>query len=134
MLTDAAIKRISKNKGKRQHIADTGGLYLIINAKGKMTWASRYSGPNGKRCWRQIGDYPTLSLAEARKKNGEIQESASKGADPKNNLGPHSPLEDIYKKFIPERDPDASPFNLPDFGWDKKSPVRLGGVSMIDRA
>ena len=102
MLTDAAIKRLGKT-GQRRHVADTGGLYLIINTKGKMTWAGRYTAPDGKRCWHQLGDYPTVSLSKAREKNGELQEVVSRGADPKNldgGLDIDPTLEQIYKLFI----------------------------------
>jgi integrase len=106
MLTDAGLKKTIKkwsDTGKRHHVADSGGLYLIINAKGKTTWASRYVGPDGKRCWHQIGEYPAVTLAQAREKNGEIQEIAKRGTDPKNledGLGIDPTLEQVYKLFI----------------------------------
>lgn len=102
MLTDAAIQRLS-GKGKRRHVADTGGLYLVINAAGSKTWASRYNAPDGKRRWQHHGDYPTITLAKARDLNRDVQEMADKGIDPQNvgdGLSLDPTLQEVYKIFI----------------------------------
>ena len=102
MLTDASIIR-KRVTGKRQHIADTGGLYLVINAAGKKTWASRYTAPDGKRRWQYHGDYPTVTLAKARDLNRDVQEMAGQGVDPQNTgdgLSINPTLEEVYSLFI----------------------------------
>lgn len=102
MLTDASIQRL-KVTGKRRHVADTGGLYIIVNASGKKTWVSRYTAPDGKRRWQYHGDYPTTPLKIAREKNREVQDMADGGIDPQNlgeGLGIDPTLEDVYKLFI----------------------------------
>jgi len=67
-LTDAAIRaakpgaRLSDNTGLR----GAGRLMLVVTEGGRRTWHYRTQS-NGKDITRKIGEYPTVSLADARK-------------------------------------------------------------------
>lgn len=102
MLTESALQRL-RATGKRRHVADSGGLYIIVNASGKKTWASRYTSPDGKRRWQYHGDYPAVDIKKARDLNREIQEMSAAGMDPQNlgdGLGIDPTLEDVFDLFI----------------------------------
>ena len=66
MLTDAKIKNLKPGKSRRR-IADFDGLYIEILPTGKKTWLFRYT-KEGARNWASIGEYPVISLKEARER------------------------------------------------------------------
>lgn len=61
MLTDRAVK----NAATGMH-SDDGGLYLRVSPKGKKSWVRRVRA-GGSDKWTTIGQYPAMSLAEARR-------------------------------------------------------------------
>ncbi|MFP1757205.1 Arm DNA-binding domain-containing protein [Lonsdalea quercina] len=63
-LTDAKI-RSTKSTSKPIKLADGGGLYLEVRPSGSKLWRYRYRIA-GKENVFALGEYPTLSLAEAR--------------------------------------------------------------------
>lgn len=66
MLSDRAIRAL-KPASKHQFIADGNGLYLRVQPTGAKTWMYR-SRVGGTARWITIGNYPTLSLLNARRK------------------------------------------------------------------
>ncbi len=59
------------------------GLYLRVQSSGKKTWRLQYSSPVAhRRKWFTIGDYPTLSVPNARKKAEELRTQIANGTDP----------------------------------------------------
>jgi len=79
MLTDLKLKRY-KPKGKREILWDRGGLGFRIGRR-KKTWVFRYSF-NNKRFLMAFGEYPLISLEEARQKAAEYRILIKKGIDP----------------------------------------------------
>lgn len=65
MLTFLSIKGL-KPKSKQYDVADVPGLFLRVNPSGKKVWRINKS-VKGKRIVRQLGEYPTISLQDARK-------------------------------------------------------------------
>ncbi|TKB20451.1 MAG: DUF4102 domain-containing protein [Mesorhizobium sp.] len=79
-LTDAAVRSI-KASGKDRKVADSGGLYLLVTAKGARLWRLKYRFDNkGKTL--AIGTYTDTSLAEARKKRDDAKKLLREGIDP----------------------------------------------------
>ena len=81
-LNDSFIKNSTKHSGKAagdKH-TDGGGMYLLVTAAGKY-WRINYRF-NEKRKTLALGVYPTVSLAEARKRREKARELLSKGIDP----------------------------------------------------
>jgi len=66
---------------KDNYIADGGGLYLIVTAKGGKLWRYHFSYQN-KKYRLPLGKYPTLSLKEARELHKEAQSQKAKGINP----------------------------------------------------
>lgn len=63
-LTDTAI-RTAKPKEKPYKMADSGGLYVLVNPGGGKLWRLKYRF-DGKERLFAIGTYPAVSLKEAR--------------------------------------------------------------------
>ena len=64
-LTDTLIKHIKQRQARREKYADGGGMYLLINQRGKY-WRMDYRFA-GKRKTVALGVYPAVSLAKARR-------------------------------------------------------------------
>ena len=73
-LTAAKVKAIKSGRH-----ADGGGLYL--DASGQKSWIFRYQ-MNGRSRWMGLGQYPAVSLSEARQKAAEARSLKSQGIDP----------------------------------------------------
>lgn len=79
-LTEAQCKA-AKPKEKPYKLFDGGGLYLWVSSKGARTWrvAYRYEA---KQKTISLGDYPLLSLAQARIKLSEVKSALLAGDNP----------------------------------------------------
>jgi integrase len=84
-LTDRGIKNL-KPKKKSYKKSDGGGLFLLIKSNGRKYWRQSYRFPpkqkNSKQKTISHGEYPFMSLAEARVEREEAYELISKGIDP----------------------------------------------------
>lgn len=77
-LTPLAVK----NKPAGVH-ADGGGLYLKVTDGGARSWLFRYTSPTtAKRRDMALGAVADLTLAEARRRAGELRRLIEDGADP----------------------------------------------------
>jgi len=81
-LNDTFIKNSTKHSGKPagDKYSDGGGMYLLVTAVGKY-WRMNYRFDE-KRKTLAFGVYPTVPLAEARKRREKAREQLSKGIDP----------------------------------------------------
>ena len=76
-LTELKIKS-AKAADKRYSITDADGLILEVMTSGKKYWRLRYN-VKGKRYFHTIGEYPALSLAEARDRKIELRQKIRDG-------------------------------------------------------
>jgi integrase len=79
-LTELTIKNL-KPKSKLYRITDSGGLVLEVTPNGSKLWRWRYRF-HGKEQMAALGEYPTVSLSEARKKRDENKELVKAGKHP----------------------------------------------------
>jgi integrase len=79
-LTDIKCKA-AKAKDKTYAMYDVDGLYLEITPSGGKHWRFSYRFA-GKRKRMALGEYPEISLQEARIKRDELRKTVKKGADP----------------------------------------------------
>jgi integrase len=79
-LTDIAIRN-AKPRFKPYKLGDTLGLFLIIKPNGGKLWRVKYR-IHGKEKALAIGVYPTVGLAEARRRRDEARILVSDGKDP----------------------------------------------------
>ena len=71
-LTDVKIRQ-AKATDKAIKVADSAGLYLEVKPNGSKLWRYRYRIA-GRENLYAIGDYPSVSLADARKARDEGQD------------------------------------------------------------
>lgn len=84
-LTDTLIRGL-KATGSAYRKADGNGLFLEVTPKGKKVWryrAKNVAGTKSGQILLTLGEYPVVSLAEARKKRQELRELIAKGLDPR---------------------------------------------------
>ena len=80
MLTDTKIKNL-KAKPKPYKVGDAYGLYVYVSKTGSKLWRQKYR-IRGKEKVLSFGDYPTVTLAEARRLRDEAREQISQNIDP----------------------------------------------------
>lgn len=80
-LNDKRIKAL-KPKAKRYLIADGGGLVLEVMTSGSMVWRYRYSLNRKQQPMVTIGDYPAISLQDARIRARRYAEIVAGGVSP----------------------------------------------------
>ena len=80
MLTDTAIRK-AKPKEKPYKVADSHGLYLLVNPRGSKLWRVKYR-INGVERKLAIGSYPEITLAEARSARDAARRQLAHSIDP----------------------------------------------------
>ena len=80
-LSDAAC-RTAKPRDRAYKLFDGDGLYLLIQINGRKGWRMRYVKPSGKEGLTSLGDYPVVSLIDARAKRLEAKRLLVQGIDP----------------------------------------------------
>jgi integrase len=79
-LTDTRIRSL-KPTGKRYLVWDANGLGVRVGTSGKKSFVYTYrEGP--KIRWMTLGNYPAISLADAREKHGRALAARDKGLSP----------------------------------------------------
>lgn len=82
LLTVTEIKN-AKPREKEFLISDGDGLYLIVRPSGTKNFSFKYSHPDSaKRMTISVGEFPVLSLAEAREITFNYRNMVTKGIDP----------------------------------------------------
>lgn len=80
MLTDIRVRK-EKAREKSFKMADGGGLFLFVSPSGGKLWRFRYQF-GGKEKLLSIGQYPSISLIDARAAREEAKVSLRAGRDP----------------------------------------------------
>jgi len=81
-LTATQIKN-ARASDKEITLTDGGGLILIVKPSGVKTWQFRYYKPGtSKRTTLTLGNYPELSLADARERRANARALLIRGTDP----------------------------------------------------
>jgi len=79
-LTDTAIKK-AKPGIKPAKLSDEKGLYLLVNPTGSKLWRWKYR-VDGKEKLMALGNYPDVSLAQARDKRDQARKQLAMALDP----------------------------------------------------
>ncbi|SEQ09778.1 protein of unknown function [Rosenbergiella nectarea] len=83
MKLNARQVETAKPKDKVYKLADGGGLYLEVSAKGSKYWCMKYRRPTDKKEDRlAFGVWPVITFAQARAKRDEAKKLISQGIDP----------------------------------------------------
>lgn len=82
MLTDPACRNAACPAGKTRHrLADAGGLYLEVASSGSKRWFAKYRFA-GKERRIALGNYPSVSLKQAREGRDAARRTQQVGTDP----------------------------------------------------
>ena len=79
-LTDTAIRN-AKPKARPYKVADSQGLYLLVNPGGSKLWRVKYRF-NGVERKLALGPYPEITLAEARSARDKARRQLAHSIDP----------------------------------------------------
>jgi len=79
-LTDLQIRKV-KQKDKPFRLGDGLGLHLLVKPNGSKLWQFRFRYM-GKEKLLSLGQYPIVSLADARKKRDDAKRLLEEGTDP----------------------------------------------------
>ena len=105
---------------KDNYLADGGGLYLIVTAKGGKLWRYHFSFQN-KKYRLPLGKYPTLSLKDARELHKEAQSQKAKGINPveerrakklQSKQEERNSFKEIAEEFLKKRSAEIAPTTL----------------------
>lgn len=80
-LTDVKIRN-TKPGAKVIKLTDSAGLYLEVRPTGAKIWRYRFYLPNGKDSRYTIGEYPGVSLSDARAERDRVRELVRRGINP----------------------------------------------------
>ncbi len=80
MLTNVIIKK-SKPAEKLYRLADSMGLYLVVRPSGVKSWQYRFK-LHGKQSTYSIGNYPEVSLLDARIEHDKARQKIKSGVNP----------------------------------------------------
>jgi hypothetical protein len=77
------IKQVenAKPKSKAYKLTDSGGLCLLVSQSGARLWRWRYRF-EGKEKMMALGEYPLVTLAEARERHFVARKTLAAGVDP----------------------------------------------------
>jgi len=102
-LTDIAVKNL-KPQTKLVRVADGGGLFIAVHPSGLKVWLYRYTFKSKQAAPLKIGEYPTMSLLDARIERQRLEDNLKKGIDPRKQpvegltFGDYA--ETYYKKVV----------------------------------
>lgn len=83
MLTDTKLRKaLGKKRDKIEVISDAHGLNIRLSTSGSITFFYRYRW-NGKAVQLTIGDYPSISLSQARERRQQFRAWLTEGFDPR---------------------------------------------------
>ena len=104
-LTDIKVKT-AKPKDKPYKLADGGGMYLLINTNGSKYWRMKYRFA-GKEKMLSIGVYPDVTLADAREKRSEAEETPrcwrrSRGGKKEEKIAQQMSLQNTFEAIARE--------------------------------
>lgn len=100
-LTETTIKN-AKPKEKRYSLSDSNGLYLEIMSGGSKYWRFRYSFRNKPKLLT-FGEYPLVSLKEAREMRDKARTKRTKGENPATDDKKAMTLGDVFEDYRKHR-------------------------------
>lgn len=130
--TDRYVKSL-KPTGVQFQISDSTGLMLRVSQNGKKTWCYRYRFEDGYRRLK-LGNYPKISLADAREKHAKAIERRDLGSNPASqkikNTGTVRQLADeFYSRYLIN---ERSRPDIPKQMLDADIVPVIGGKKLID--
>lgn len=124
-LTDTAIRK-AKPSDKPYKVADSLGLYLLINPRGSKLWRVKYR-MNGVERKLALGSCPEISLAEARAARDAARKQLAHSIDPnaakrqarvESSIRAGNSFASVAEEFLAKREQEGvSPRTLEKYMW-----------------
>lgn len=109
MLTDTTIRRLKPTDkctpNRPDKHSDGNGLQLWVRHTGAKKWIVAYRF-QGKQTNITLGDYPIISLSQARLQALEIQQKVKQGINPKTAKPTQSPFGELANEYHNNRNPN----------------------------
>lgn len=102
--SDISLRSL-KPKDKPYKLADSGGLFIVVSPAGGKHWKLAYRHA-GKQKTLSFGEYPYVSLADARKKREDAKTVLAAGRDPagkRKRVAPDRTFEFIAREWFNNR-------------------------------
>lgn len=80
-LTATQVQSYARTAAANKKYSDGNGLYFCVRKSGMPYWMLRYTSLNGRR-EATLGQYPSMTLAEARLESPKMQLQLQQGEDP----------------------------------------------------
>ena len=90
-------------KARAYYLNDGGGLYFCVYPSGARSWVFRYRDAAKRDKMATIGDFPAVSLAEARAARDVMRARVKKGLPPKDAPAQAATFGDVAKKWHEQR-------------------------------
>ena len=82
-LTNTQVERSKYDSSGKNELNDGNGLFLELKPTGAKVWRFRYNHPaTNKRTKTTIGNFPEITLAQARQQREEWRALLAQGIDP----------------------------------------------------
>lgn len=81
-LSDAKCRAAKYQSGGGNKLFDGGGMFLHMSAAGSKIWRMKFRGITGKENLLTFGEYPGVTLAQARARREEVRAQVAAGIDP----------------------------------------------------
>lgn len=105
MLTKTEINS-AKPREKKYSLSDIRGLHLEVMPTGRKFWRLRYTKLDGKKSWLTIGEFPAVSVDDAREQARDLQQKSRSGQPlrEKHNGEPDVSFEEITSDWFAYND------------------------------
>jgi integrase len=141
-LNDLAIRQSKPDEHKVKILPDGNGLRLVIYPNGVKAWQFR-TKRTGKETTLQIGAYPGVSLAMARKEAAALRETLRQGRDPiterraaraRKRIATETTFEAVAESLLSVKEKNVSPAYLEKLRGAFKANLypRLGSIPIQD--
>lgn len=132
-VTAAKIKSLSKSGKPGRHAAGAG-LYLRISSVGTSSWIVRYT-VFGKRREMTLGNYPTISLADAYARAVQVKEDCKNDIDPlaerhRAEIGVFNTVDDLAKDWLEDCAKRLKHPKIPERVYNKEVKPLIGSLSL----
>jgi len=110
-LTDTEVRN-AKPASKEYIKGDSGGLALKISPNGPKTWIFNYTRPlTKKRTNADLGGFPSVSLAQARKTAEMYRALLAQNIDPQTHkIAEQTKHSNTLRQVAPMRSPSIAPY------------------------
>jgi len=141
-LNDLAIRQSKPDEHKAKVLPDGNGLRLVIHPNGVKAWQFR-TKRTGKETTLQIGTYPGVTLAMARKEAAALRETLRQGRDPiterraaraRKRVATATTFEAVAESLLSVKEKNVSPAYLEKLRGAFKANLypRLGNIPIQD--